>query len=244
MALSSASILEWLLGVDSIQEIKQGYAVIVSSTIVVIGWYFTRLGQIKSDRVKNTASFVGVLRDKELAEARQLIAPIVNNYRQFVYANDEVSRGMVKILIHLEYQSASVRLGLISEKFINKTEKTFINTVFTSCSVYMDGMRKARKSKTIFENLEAVFIRAYVGQRNPFISVIEYVTASPRFELSLIDFRVKYFLARSIYSLKENYMEESWEVIRSRLIDLERMMGFIIILIILFIVFTQNNSLI
>lgn len=210
MTMTFSEILEWLLGVSDIKEIKQGYAVIISSTVVVIGWYFTRIGQAKSDRVKNTAGFVTVLRDKELADARQQIADIVNNRQEFVQGKTAQSLAMSKILAHLEYQSASVRLGLISESFIDKTERTFIHTVFRSCSKHVHKMRLERKSKTIYENLEMLYIRSFIGRMNPVIQLIELITGRPQFYLSLLDFKLKYFFSSEISIISTGTI--SWKI--------------------------------
>jgi hypothetical protein len=205
------TFLEWLLGLEKIQDIGEGYAVLVSSCLVIIGWYISRVGQAKSDRVQNSISFVSVKRDKDLQEALSKVKDIINNRQIFNEPpGTDKFRAMLGILQQLEYQSASIRTGLISEEFIDKTERTFIQTVFRSCSPYIHQMRVERGAPTIMENLESVFLRSFIRGKNPGIFILELILSKPLFALTLKEFRFNYWLLRSIHSIDEHYLKEDW----------------------------------
>jgi len=178
--------IEQLLGIKDLSTINSGYASFISTIaalfVASVGWWLNRRSQILADRNKATTEFVSLFKSGELDNHRKNFAKFSNKV-QLINSYDECTpeekKSIIELLKYAEYQSASIRIGLISEMYINLTERTYTHNLFRICSKIILNFRSERKSKTIMENFEIYFIRTFIGNGGFLISILEFLTIRP-----------------------------------------------------------------
>ncbi|MCW2283788.1 hypothetical protein M2323_001780 [Rhodoblastus acidophilus] len=218
-------------------KLQTQQAAVISSLVVIIGWYIARLSQIKSDRVKNTMAFVDFLRSEEVANYRKAISKKVNTRGAFSLFDSETRQPLMRILEIIEYTCASISTGLISESYIYSVQKTLIHSLFISSSKMTHNMRVFRGSNTIYENIEAFYIRTVFYRHNFAIAIIDAIFGRPLYGLSLTLFRFEYKFLSKLYNLNDNYLLEDWNRIKKYYNEWNNFVRFVLFLLCVVFIF-------
>ncbi len=217
-----------LLGVPSghISGIGEGYAILLTSMLIVIGWYIVAARNVIQFRRDNAHRYI-VANNKELFESVRSLGKYLKPREKFpefdITSNSFKERdALMKLLTALEITATDVAFGLASEKYIRANQASLFLNVY-DCS--RDFIRTIRKRQpTAFRNFEDLCIRMKFSRFSFFRRVFEALLNKPFFRLSRCYFHIKYALGKTFYDLNANYLCEDLNTIDTAFHKLEKLL--------------------
>lgn len=223
-----------LLGLEDggIQSIREGYAVLLTGILVVIGWYITHRSATNIARHstahkyiitdnKEITDLIGVLGDY-LQKKRSFPDPFVDTGEKDALGRPIFSPNLIEkdldtiklLLTKMEIIANDIRFGLVSEKYILSAQRSLIVNLFRVSKKYIHNVRYVRGQPTAFENFEILFIRCEYEKYNLFVKIIEYIYNKPLFGLSIMSFKLKFWISQYCGSVSEHRLLDSEDKIK------------------------------
>lgn len=227
-AIDLTEALGRFVGIEDLTDIGEGYAVFLSSIIVVLGWYVSRRGQINSERSRHTSEWIRVLKQPKTQERVKALSTYVVKGQPTpcdpALLTKEQKQALSDLLADAEEQSVAVRLGVISETYVDQTERQFLQYAFIIASPYIHSVRQSLSAKTHYQNIEIYFIRSYIRKAGLIYRVLNIVCAHPPYRYSLFLFKLRYRMCRMLDpTMHEDYLLNSWPDTRARMRRLRRL---------------------
>jgi hypothetical protein len=205
-----------------IQSIGEGYAVLITGILVVIGWYITHRSATNIARHGTAHKYI-IANNKEITDLISSLAGYLQKKHPFpdpfidtgekdtfgrpVFAPNSADKDLdtIKLLLtKMEIISTDIRFGLVSERYILSAQRSLIVNLFRVSKKYIHNLRYVRGQPTAFENFEILFIRCEYAKYNLIVKIIEYVYNKPLFGLSIATFKLKYRISQYLGRVSEH----------------------------------------
>ena len=199
----------WTKFVSTASEIDQGYATIVAAMLagllVAIGWIVST--RIEKGNFRNQASYEFLINEPGNEAMREFVRRYVSPWNgrsdaESTRQREDLQYGKVRIsehngtpahvlnfrtfLAHYEDLAVSVRLNLVSEKFVYLTEKSVITQSYRMAAPILAEWRRTYFQPTLNENFELLAFRFYFDQPTAEQQVWYWITGGKTFWLSAI----------------------------------------------------------
>ncbi|MFS8036230.1 DUF4760 domain-containing protein [Xanthobacter sp. AM11] len=227
-----------VFGLSDITEVGEGYAILLTSIFVIIGWHINNLISTSTEMNKNTYALGEITSGTSLKEKLGVLSNYINNRSAIPLRKDmdETTRKAVSdVLNHLEYVASAVNVGYLSERYLFVTSGSMVCLIYIVSLRYILEMRSLRKVKTFYRNFEMLYIRYFFNSKSLFIKIPELIIGKKLFLASYFEFRIHYIFIRLMLDLPHKYTDNDQYVLKRIYFYYKwGMRGFIVYIIILY----------
>lgn len=214
---SFGEIIGSIVGVDGhINKIENGYAVLLTGFLVIIGWYINSRSSDKSHRNENCHKYIvtnipGYMKD--VAYLTKYInegIPFPEYNKVNAITHRKIFQALFRTLTQLEIMAIDLKHGLVSESYLRDTQRTFVTRMYDQSRAFIDTARKEFGQPSAYKNFEIMYIRLRYKERTSIQILLEFILNRPMFALSYNSLALKYFLY-NIFNSKKLGITESDE---------------------------------
>jgi hypothetical protein len=218
------AFLRFLAWANDPTKISTGFAGLVASVMVAIGWVINARNEQRASRIDRAHEAL-LVKNKKFMANLQVIKPrllppsIFPTHTEF--AASETGRAELKalheIFNELETLALDISTGRGSEIYTRETQRSLICDIMVSSQDHIEHLRVSRGHSRLLKNLEILFIRLYFNRYPVAETFIEVIIGRPQFWFSYLNFRMRYLLACVPFGAPWDYRKQSYPEIRIQL---------------------------
>lgn len=202
---------------DHIRTIGEGYAVLLSTVSVVVGWIVTSRRAINQHRRENAHTYI-IEKDPQRRDTFSSIPyfrtrTLVPDYSET--DPDPIQSSVIRVLNELEYMANDIKHGHVFEHHIANAQGRLVCNAFRTSRRLIATVRSTRKTPTTYTNLETLYIRWEYPGASSFTRVFEWALNRPIFPLTRMNFTMKYALCRHFFDLDKDFLLEKPENVQT-----------------------------
>ncbi|TPI30509.1 hypothetical protein FJ414_24625 [Mesorhizobium sp. B3-1-6] len=174
----------------SIIDIPDGYAVLLTGILVILGWYISARQATNAFRREKANKYLLADSHPVYPILRRLSNPYLQSRTPFpTYgelqadpAQQALQKDIREALVYFEFAAADIMHGLVSERYLYVSQRSLTMNVFEQSRRYIVSVRELHKQPSAFEVFETHYIRFAYPSLSYGAKILEFVLHRPLYK--------------------------------------------------------------
>lgn len=184
----------------SIVKIPDGYAVLLTGILIVLGWYISARQSTNAFRREKANKYLLADTHPIYPILRSLSDPYLKAripfpaYGVATPSTPTLQKDIREALVYFEFAAVDIMHGLVSEKYLYESQRSLTMSFFEQSRQYIATVREINEQPTAFKAFETHYIRFAFPNLSYVIKVVEFALHRPLFKAYHVIFLCHYWV--------------------------------------------------